>query len=91
MSRIGSANFVPEFTALRNDLQTRLIKQYEDVGKGYTLISEGDTVTGTITTEHRGFVYYDVIELRDFPETNQVYHNGREKILTQQSEGDIDE
>jgi len=79
-------NFVPEFTTPRNDLQTQYIQKYEDVGKGYTLISEGDTVTGTITTEHHGFIYYDMIELRDFPENNRIYHNGREKVLTQQSD-----
>jgi hypothetical protein len=74
------ANFVPQFTALRGDIQTKSIQGYEDVGKGYTLISEGDTVTGTITTDHYGFVYYETIKLRDFPKNSHIYHNGKEKI-----------
>ena len=48
--------------------------------QGYVYLSEPDTVTGTNTQAHLGFVFYNYEPLPSYTESNTVYTTGHDKV-----------
>lgn len=52
----------------------------DDDLQGYRYLSEPDTVTGTITQRHAGFIFYEYEPLPSYPNSNMIYTSGQDEV-----------
>jgi hypothetical protein len=64
----------------RSDIQFTQIDSSSEDPQGYTYLSEPDTVTGTNTQRHAGFIFYEYEPLPSYPGSDLVYTSGQDKI-----------
>jgi len=64
----------------RSDFQFTGLDSSAETTNGYVYLSEPDTVTGTNTQAHLGFIFYTYESLPSYTESNTVYTTGDDRI-----------
>jgi hypothetical protein len=58
------------------------ISRIRETRSGYVYVSEADTVSGTMTTDFNGFVYYDYAAVPEYSQRNKIYTSQKDTIFS---------
>jgi len=73
-----------------SDLQFTRLGSSNQNPQGYTYFSEPDTVTGTNTQRHAGFIFYEYDPLPSYPDSNLVYTSGQDEVHRHDTTNELD-